>query len=376
MLRKTSLHQLPLDRHQIADILSYKIILLFNKTVNGKETMKTKKTGLLITMILLQSLLNVSFSDKEDYFSIIILPDTQFYSSKFPDIFYQQMEWIVDNKDSLNVQYVIHLGDITDNNKEYAWKVASNSFKILEDAKIPYSIVYGDNDIKNPDLNKYDGIRHTEFLNKYFPVTRFARPGSWWKGGFLDKGKIDNYYCLFEYKDYKYMIMNLELAPRSSVLKWADKIISQNGSEKVIVVTHDYLDSEGKRLDDLESFKMDGRDDMGKLKGNNADAVFNKLIKNNPDIFMVLCGHKEGTFEKTVKIKISKDSEKTRRVFEILTDFQDEKLKGSDEKSGKGLLRVLKIYPGKNEISLTTVSALTNKTKDEEIHLFIEKPKD
>ena len=316
-----------------------------------------------------QALINLSFSDNDDYFSIIILPDTQYYTSRFPDMMYKQMDWIVKNKYLLNIQYVVHMGDITDNNKEYAWEVASSSYKTLENSGIPYSIVCGDNDIKNTLKNDYDGIRHTELLNKYFPVSRFDKPGSWWRGAFCERGKIDNYYCLFSYRKYNFMIMNLEIAPRSSVLKWADNICSLNSSEKIIVVTHDYLDSEGKRLDDLKSFGMDGKDIAGKRKGNNADEMFKKLIKKNPNILMVLCGHKNGTYEKTVKI--STDSEKTRKVFEILTDFQDEKLKGSDERSGKGLLRVLKIYPEKNEFALSTVSALTGRTKDDEIQLYM-----
>jgi hypothetical protein len=154
-------------------------------------------------------------------------------------------------------------------------------------------------------------------------------------------------------------------------LNWADNIIAQNSSRKVILVTHDYLDKNGKRLDDLKSFEMDGKDNNGKLKGNNAETVFKKLVKKNSNIILVLCGHKEGEFQKEVKIKISKDSGETRKVFEILSDFQDEKLKGTDEKSGKGLLRVLKIYPEKNEIGISTVSALTGKTKEEEIHLSL-----
>jgi hypothetical protein len=338
-----------------------------------KVNQKAKNHGLLIIFILLQSLISLSFFNKDDFFSIIILPDTQHYSSSYPEMFYKQMDWIVENKNLLNIQYVIHLGDITDNNKEYAWEVADKSFKILENERIPYSIVYGDNDMKNPDKNYYDGIRHTKLLNRYFPVSRFEKPGSWWKGGFFEPGKIDNYFCLFSYKEYEFMIMNLEIAPRSAVLNWADNIISQNASRKVIVVTHDYLDKNGKRLDDLKTFSLDGRDIDGKLKGNNADAVFKKLVKKNSNIIMVLCGHKEGTFQKEVKIKESKDSEEKRKVFEILSDFQDERLKGTDEKSGKGLLRVLKFYPERNEIALSTVSALTGKGKDEEIHLFLDK---
>jgi len=335
--------------------------------------MKIIKPVLILILILTQSLISLSFLNKDDFFSVVLLPDTQHYSSSYPEIFYKQMDWIVENKIPLNIQYVIHLGDITNNNKEYAWEVADKSFKILENKGIPYSIVYGDNDMKNPDKNYYDGIRHTEYLHKYFPVSRFDKPGSWWSGGFFDPGKIDNYYCLFNYQEYKFLIMNLELAPRSSVLKWADTIIAQNASRKVILVTHDYLDRNGDRLNDLKSFALDGRDKEDKLKGNNAEAVFKKLVLKNSNIILVLCGHKEGEFQKEVKIKKSDSSEKSRRVFEILSDFQDEKLKGTDEKSGKGLLRVLKFYTEKNVITISTVSALTGKTQGEESRLFLKK---
>jgi hypothetical protein len=166
--------------------------------------------------------------------------------------------------------------------------------------------------------------------------------------------------------------MNLEIAPRSSVLKWADNIIAQNATRKVILVTHDYLDKNGKRLDDLKSFGLDGKDKEDKLKGNNAYAVFKKLIKKNPNIILVLCGHKQGEFQKEVKIKKSDDSEKPRKVLEILSDYQDEKLKGSDEKSGKGLLRILKFFPEENRLVISTVSALTGKTKGPEVIFTLE----
>jgi hypothetical protein len=227
--------------------------------------------------------------------------------------------------------------------------------------------------MKNPDKNYYDGKRHTEYLHKYFPVSRFEKQTDWWSGGFFDPSVLDNYYCLFNYKEYKFLIMNLELAPRSAVLKWADTIIAQNGSRKVILVTHDYLDNNGNRLDDLKSFGMDGKDKNDKLKGNNADAVFKKIVKKNSNVILVLCGHKQGEFQKEIKIKKSEKSEKSRKVFEILSDFQDEKIKGTDEKSGKGLLRVLKYYPAQNEIVLSTVSALTGKSRENEIHLSLEK---
>ena len=47
-------------------------------------------------------------------FSIVVLPDTQFYCSDYPDIFSNQTQWIVDNAVSKNVVFVTHEGDIVD----------------------------------------------------------------------------------------------------------------------------------------------------------------------------------------------------------------------------------------------------------------------
>ena len=33
-----------------------------------------------------------------DYFTIAVLPDTQYYSEKYPAIFTQQTQWIADNR--------------------------------------------------------------------------------------------------------------------------------------------------------------------------------------------------------------------------------------------------------------------------------------
>ena len=200
--------------------------------------MTKRNHKILFILILIQSLTCLSYISQKDYFSFIILPDTQYYSFSHPEIFHKQVDWIVKNKYLLNIEYVIHMCAITDEDQEYEWKVASSCFKTLENSGIPYSIVYGDNDLKDPDKHnaRYDGTRHTELLNKYFPVSRFDKPGSWWKGGFFESGKIDNYFCLFEYNDIKFMIMNLEIAPRDAIIAWANLTISKNFSRKVIIL--------------------------------------------------------------------------------------------------------------------------------------------
>ena len=48
--------------------------------------------------------------------SIVLLPDTQYYAQSYPGIFYSQTSWIIDNLRRRNIRYVIGLGDITNTN--------------------------------------------------------------------------------------------------------------------------------------------------------------------------------------------------------------------------------------------------------------------
>jgi predicted MPP superfamily phosphohydrolase len=328
----------------------------------------------LVVLILLQVLICLSCIGQKNYFSFIILPDTQYYTLSQPDIFHRQMDWIVENKNLFNIQYVVHMGDITDNDQDYEWEVASSCFKTLENAGIPYSIVYGNNDMKDPDKNnpRYDGVRHTELFNKYFPVSRIIKSSPGWKGGFFESGKTDNYYRLFDYDGFKFIIMCLEIAPRDIVINWANNIISQNISKKVIIVTHDYIDEKGNLNEDLKNYGMDGVDKTGKPKGNNAYALYKRLLRKNPNVLMILCGHKSGSVNKAIKIKNSADSGSKRVFFEILTDYQNERQKETGEKSGNGLLKVLKFRPDKEEIIISAVNTLTGKSHGEKIRLLME----
>ena len=54
--------------------------------------MKTIKSRILIVLILFQSLINLSFLNIDDFFSIIILPDTQHYTSSYPEMIHKQMD--------------------------------------------------------------------------------------------------------------------------------------------------------------------------------------------------------------------------------------------------------------------------------------------
>ena len=130
-------------------------------------------------VIYLVLLLFFSILFSQEKFTIIGLPDTQYYTSNLnggtPQHFFTQTQWIVDNKDSLNIVFVAHLGDCVQHGDTYEieWQRADSAMQILEDSisttfedGIPYGIAVG-----NRDNSGVSG--HTSLYNEYFGVNRF-----------------------------------------------------------------------------------------------------------------------------------------------------------------------------------------------------------
>src|SRR5690606_35847122 len=93
-------------------------------------------------------------------------------------IFTQMTQWLVDNKAARNVQFVLHEGDITNNNNDVQWARAQASMDVLN-GHIPYAIVPGNHDYGS---NGSANVR-TTLLNDYFwhsrnPLNNFILQGT------------------------------------------------------------------------------------------------------------------------------------------------------------------------------------------------------
>ena len=148
------------------------------------------------------------------------MPDTQFYSANYPDIYTSQTQWIVDNKNALNIAYVAHVGDIVDNSDQTSqWQNAVTAMELLENPGtteltdgIPYGVVPGNHD------------EPTENYNNYFGVSRFQGRGYY--GGGYPSGSNDNNYTLFSAGGMDFIVINIEyLTPAAGVLQWADSLL-------------------------------------------------------------------------------------------------------------------------------------------------------
>jgi len=260
-------------------------------------------------------------------FTIVVLPDTQGYTQDYPWLFDNQTQWIVDNKEALNIVFVTHLGDLVNSYGNITqWEYANCSMSKLCD-NVPWGVLPGNHDgyYGEPnDLTNYDN---------YFGCERFSAKS--WYGGTYKTGDNTNSYQLFSAGGDDYLIFHIQYKPSDDVLFWASNVIDQHPDSRVIVSTHDYIRG---------PYNPDRRSDIG-------ERVWYNLIRQHADqIFLVLCGH-AGTQSSLI------DTVNGHVVYQLLSDYQN----ASNIESG--WLRVLEFCPAQDKLYVKTYSPYLNEYK-------------
>lgn len=270
----------------------------------------------------------------KENFRVIVLPDTQMYSEKYPEIFMNQTKWIAENKNKLNIKMVIHEGDIVNIwNNLNQWDNANKSLSILDENEIPYSVIPGNHDSKSK-------ANYTHY-NMFFPVSRYSNKP--WYGGSFDNYK--NNYELLNISKENYIFISLNICPDDSEIAWANLILSKYPDYKAILTTHAYL----------------SKDDPPKRETSlcNTEYIWDELIKNNKNLRIVLCGHSHSERRR------SDANDNGRAVYQILSDYQEL------EKGGNGFLRIFEFFPSENKIDVKTYSPYLDKYKTDENSEFV-----
>ena len=90
-----------------------------------------------------------------------------------------------------------------------------------------------------------------------------------------------------------YLVFALEFGARTDVLKWADRIATENSDRRIIVTTHAFLTEHGVYDQDTgaapRTYGFIGAGDADYV--NNGKAIWDKFVSRHPNIFMVLNGH-------------------------------------------------------------------------------------
>ena len=273
-------------------------------------------------------------------FTVVLLPDTQFYSEKYPASYIAQTLWIRERLVKDNVKFVIHLGDIVQTSTKLPeWKNADRAMEIL-DGVVPYSVAPGNHDML---VNSRD----TSLYNQFFAPDRFKDRE--WYGGHMGENN-DNNYCYFTAGRMKFLVISLEFAPRDETLQWAANVAKRHPEHRVIVATHCYMRPLGRDTSCATSYKVEG---------NSGEQIWQKLVRQQPNVFLVVSGHVLG-----VGLQESKNNA-GGKVFEMLTDYQ------GLPNGGDGWLRTLKFVPSENKIHVKTYSPVLDKVNDDAKDSFL-----
>ncbi|WP_158268514.1 LamG-like jellyroll fold domain-containing protein [Corynebacterium liangguodongii] len=307
-----------------------------------------------------------TFADPADYdFSIAHMTDTQFlsegatedsYSEQQRDVwaraYKEQLDWIVENRESKKIAYMAHSGDVIENwvladygaEEEQKRARAIKEFEFakqihdeFEKAELPHGVLAGNHDNRN---GTEDGKNGEKILfNDYFGPEDYEAlsnsPG-WqqaqatyhpWK-----EGDNSNHYDLFTAPNgMEFVVVHLGYGVDADEAAWADSVLKQFKDRNGIVVAHSYLGP---------STAANGHDGYLSYDGS---MIQSEVVDKNPNVAMVLSGHENG-----VAINVRRDvTDKGNNVLELLSDYQEYEipagevgLAGVDGRSAADMLKL------------------------------------
>lgn len=284
-------------------------------------------------------------------FTLVLIPDTQRYAKNTPAMFFSQTNWIRENHRALNVRFVIHLGDIVDDNTDQEWRVADRAMGVL-DEHVPYLVLPGNHDFeRHPEERRR--IKHAPKYNAIFPPLRFRdRP---WYGGHRGVTN-DNNFCFFSAAGRDFMILGLEYGPSDEVLEWAGTLLRAHPDKRVVVATHTYMYDDDTRLGPGDEFSPH----KSHASYNDGEQIWDKFVRHHPNIFMVVSGHVKGTGTGL----LTSTGDHGNVVHQMLSNYQHL------ESGGDGWLRLLKFMPGEKRLLVRTYSPWLRKFHDDPRHSF------
>ncbi|MCB1121729.1 MAG: metallophosphoesterase [Verrucomicrobiae bacterium] len=293
-------------------------------------------------------------SPVEGGFTLVVVPDSQIYVWKRPELYTLQTGWIAANVDRYNMVQLLHVGDITQRDSEIEWAAALRAHRVYA-GLLPAVYAQGNHDMAIVD--KYRS-RSSNF-SRFIPLETYEQqPGF---GGVYDREPLltQNSYHLLEAGGRKWLTLALEFAPRDDVLRWANEIVARHPDRSVILLTHAYLQPDATRYDRHIPSKDHEWKTCGlnpyttdRLEGgfNDGEDMWRKLVSKHANFSMVICGHI------CTSAHLASRGEHGNTVHQILVDYQNH------EQGGNGWLRLLQFSPDARKVRVRDYSPLLDET--------------
>lgn len=343
-----------------------------------------------------------SACQNESKFTVVVIPDTQYYldfthqkNSGFAlnaaDLFIEQMAFVANNAKQKggDIVFATHLGDVwqhqtlamSEAHKRAGFAAIDNpwlpssvypqqvievetanalkGFSLLASSGMAFSVAPGNHDydaiwsakgwVPAQSIEDFSftleglGMLYSGGLSTYKSVFNnesglFA--GKPWYVDSYNEGA--NSAQLFSAAGYRFLHIALEMAPKNDVIEWAANVIRNHKGLPTIVSTHDFLNAAGERRPApmMDFKKVDA-------SHNNSEDLWQKLISQHDQIFMVLSGHHHGQASRLDQNRFGHD------VHQLLSNYQargqagidagsqQQSYSGGPEGIGDGWLRLM-----------------------------------
>ncbi len=240
-------------------------------------------------------------------YTIAWITDTQHYSREYPETFYAMTRFLQDNRNRMNLGYVAHTGDLVHHyDDEAQWDVAVRAMQTIAD--IPGGVLAGNHDV---GTSRGDFTYYKKYFGEASQSSRACYGESY----------QDNrcHYDLVQLGDTKYLFVYASYEPDGDCIHWVNETLARYPERIGVLCVHDY-------------FKNDlTLSDSGK-------ALYKKVVRSNPNLYLVLCGHRyqvgyvEDTFDD------DGDGNVERRVYQIMANYQ-----AAGDVGGSGYLRLMQV---------------------------------
>ena len=252
--------------------------------------------------------------------TIAWMSDTQEYSSSASPMWAEMNNWIMDNRDKLDIRYVFHTGDIVSASKsDKQWQYAGEAMSIFSRGELPFLAVTGNHDTGYRESYS----RYMDYVGSLQPM-HFAQE-------YADTGSR---YELFSADGRDYIFLGIAYSargPSEEECQWAREVLEKYSDRIAIILTHSYI----KRLT--------GYTTQGKT-------IYEQIIKPSENVLMVLCGHCRELSRRVDEVDGDGDGLPDHTVYSILTNFQGAK------NGGDGYMRFLLFR--RDEICIYTYSPI------------------
>ena len=270
---------------------------------------------------------NSYFEAQDGEFTFAISPDTQMYYSRAPkdsagnsihsenykaedNLFHNNLEWLVGNRELLNLQYFMHVGDLTDNlnyftassvdkskmkyevEGKYEAKYAFEALSYLTENEVPWALARGNHDggYNSGALAIWDEYwTASEAYQKAMTADQpDGAPAKYCTAAVNGDGYQGtySYYETLTVNEIDYIIIVLDVEAGDTVLTWANEVLDYYSDHKAILLTHAYINALGTGF-------------VTTLMGsstyqNYANALWNDCAALHENVIMFISGHSSG----------------------------------------------------------------------------------